>query len=128
MIALIVISFLFSAAAVLYFMRRARRHARRYGTDMPQRFHRGFDAGITCRQDDLDAGRPYLVEQLHAAAVGQTQVRQDGVGHAPSQLQARFAQIAGRGGGETFDRNDFLQRRAGVFIVVNDQDVGHRRK
>jgi len=41
MIALIVISFLFSAAAVLYFMRRARRHARRYGTDMPQRFHRG---------------------------------------------------------------------------------------
>ncbi|MFT4268711.1 MAG: glycosyltransferase [Xenophilus sp.] len=41
MIALIVISFLVSAAAVLYFMRRARRHARRYGADMPQRFHRG---------------------------------------------------------------------------------------
>jgi len=41
MIALIVISFLFSAIAVLFFMRRARRHARRYGIDMPQRFHRG---------------------------------------------------------------------------------------
>lgn len=41
MIALIVISFLVSAIAVLAFMRRARRHARRYGHDMPQRFHRG---------------------------------------------------------------------------------------
>ena len=41
MIALIVISFLASAIAVLVFMRRARRHARRYGADMPQRFHKG---------------------------------------------------------------------------------------
>ncbi|RYF70326.1 MAG: glycosyl transferase [Comamonadaceae bacterium] len=41
MIALIVISFLASAMAVLYFMRRARRHARRYSLDMPQRFHAG---------------------------------------------------------------------------------------
>ena len=41
MIALIVISFIVSAVAVLMFMRNARRHARRYGTDMPQRFHRG---------------------------------------------------------------------------------------
>ncbi|MDM0067690.1 glycosyltransferase [Variovorax sp. J31P207] len=41
MIALIVISFLFSAFAVQLFMRRARRHARRYGADMPQRFHKG---------------------------------------------------------------------------------------
>ena len=41
MIALIVISFLISAVAVLVFMRNARRHARVYGKDMPQRFHRG---------------------------------------------------------------------------------------
>ncbi|MGJ7493697.1 glycosyltransferase family 4 protein [Variovorax sp. RT4R15] len=41
MIALIVISFLLSAVAVLVFMRRARRHARRYAADMPQRFHKG---------------------------------------------------------------------------------------
>jgi UDP-N-acetylmuramyl pentapeptide phosphotransferase/UDP-N-acetylglucosamine-1-phosphate transferase len=41
MLALIVISFLFSAISVLLFMRRARRHARRYGADMPQRFHAG---------------------------------------------------------------------------------------
>lgn len=41
MIALIVISFLASAIAVLVFMRRARRHARRYAADMPQRFHKG---------------------------------------------------------------------------------------
>ena len=41
MIALIVISFLLSALAVQIFMRRARRHARRYAHDMPQRFHKG---------------------------------------------------------------------------------------
>lgn len=41
MIALIVISFVFSALAVMVFMRRARKHARRYAADMPQRFHRG---------------------------------------------------------------------------------------
>ncbi|HEY2257059.1 MAG TPA: glycosyltransferase, partial [Variovorax sp.] len=41
MIALIVISFFISAFAVQFFMRRARRHARLYGSDMPQRFHRG---------------------------------------------------------------------------------------
>jgi UDP-N-acetylmuramyl pentapeptide phosphotransferase/UDP-N-acetylglucosamine-1-phosphate transferase len=41
MIALIVISFLLSAFAVQVFMRRARRHARRYAADMPQRFHKG---------------------------------------------------------------------------------------
>jgi len=41
MIALIVISFFVSAFAVQIFMRRARRHARLYGADMPQRFHKG---------------------------------------------------------------------------------------
>lgn len=41
MLALIVISFLVSAICVQVFMRRARRHARRYATDMPQRFHKG---------------------------------------------------------------------------------------
>ncbi|RYF69920.1 MAG: glycosyl transferase, partial [Comamonadaceae bacterium] len=41
MIALTVISFLVAAIAVLVFMRRARRHARRYADDMPQRFHKG---------------------------------------------------------------------------------------
>ena len=41
MIALLFISFVVSAFVVLLFMRRARRHARRYGADMPQRFHKG---------------------------------------------------------------------------------------
>ena len=41
MIALTVISFLVAAIAVLAFMRRARRHARRYAADKPQRFHKG---------------------------------------------------------------------------------------
>ena len=50
MIALIVISFLVSAIAVQVFMRDARRHARRYGADMPQRFHRA-----TCRGSAVPA-------------------------------------------------------------------------
>ncbi|CAN5442186.1 glycosyltransferase [soil metagenome] len=41
MISLLVFSFLISAFAVLVLMRRARRHARRYAVDMPQRFHKG---------------------------------------------------------------------------------------
>ncbi|RZL53375.1 MAG: glycosyl transferase [Variovorax sp.] len=41
MIALILLGFVVSAFAVLVFMRRARRHARRYAIDMPQRFHVG---------------------------------------------------------------------------------------
>ncbi len=41
MIALLTISFLVSAFTVMLFMRMARRHARRYGQDMPQRFHLG---------------------------------------------------------------------------------------
>ena len=63
MIALIVISFLVSAIAVQIFMRRARRHARRYGEDMPQRFHRGHvprlgGAGIMAGR----SVRPFLVQ------------------------------------------------------------------
>jgi len=41
MISLLVLSFFIAAVAVLVFMRRARRHARRYAADMPQRFHKG---------------------------------------------------------------------------------------
>ena len=41
MIALLTISFLVSVVTVMLFMRMARRHARCYGTDMPQRFHLG---------------------------------------------------------------------------------------
>jgi hypothetical protein len=41
MIALIIISFFVAAFSVQVFMRRARRHARIYGADMPQRFHKG---------------------------------------------------------------------------------------
>lgn len=41
MIALLVLSFFFSALTTFLVMRTARRHARRYRQDMPQRFHRG---------------------------------------------------------------------------------------
>jgi UDP-N-acetylmuramyl pentapeptide phosphotransferase/UDP-N-acetylglucosamine-1-phosphate transferase len=41
MITLIVLSFLMAVVSVLVLIRRARRHARQYGADLPQRFHRG---------------------------------------------------------------------------------------
>ncbi len=41
MISLLFLSFLVAAFTVMVFMRRARRHARRYAADMPQRFHKG---------------------------------------------------------------------------------------
>lgn len=41
MIALLVVSFLISAFTVYWLIRGARRHARRYAADLPQRFHHG---------------------------------------------------------------------------------------
>lgn len=61
MLTLIVISFLVSAISVLFFMRRARRHARRYGTDMPQRFHKGHVPRLGGAGIFLGAGAAWLV-------------------------------------------------------------------
>ena len=41
MVALSVLSFMVSAILVFLLMRQARSHARRYGADVPQRFHHG---------------------------------------------------------------------------------------
>lgn len=41
MVALVVLSFIVAAVAVFVLVQRARRHAKRYGRDMPQRFHMG---------------------------------------------------------------------------------------
>ncbi len=41
MVTLSLLSFLISAILVFVLMRQARRHAQRYGSDMPQRFHHG---------------------------------------------------------------------------------------
>ena len=61
MIALIVISFLVSAFAVQVFMRRARRHARLYAADMPQRFHRGHVPRLGGAGIMLGMGTAWLV-------------------------------------------------------------------
>ncbi|MNT07705.1 hypothetical protein D3C72_1424200 [compost metagenome] len=90
-----------------------------------QRLHGALHAGIAGGKDHLDAGSADLVEQFHAVAVGQAQVRDDRVGHAPSDLQPGLAQRAGGGGAEAFHGHDLSQRGAGVFIVIDNQDVGH---
>ncbi len=41
MVTLFLLSFIISTVLVFVLMRQARRHARRYGSDMPQRFHHG---------------------------------------------------------------------------------------
>jgi UDP-N-acetylmuramyl pentapeptide phosphotransferase/UDP-N-acetylglucosamine-1-phosphate transferase len=64
MIALIVISFFVSAFAVQLFMRRARRHARLYGTDMPQRFHKGHVPRLGGAGMLLGTGVAWLVAGL----------------------------------------------------------------
>jgi UDP-N-acetylmuramyl pentapeptide phosphotransferase/UDP-N-acetylglucosamine-1-phosphate transferase len=64
MIALIVISFLVSAFAVQVFMRRARRHARLYGADMPQRFHKGHVPRLGGAGIMLGMGVAWLVAGL----------------------------------------------------------------
>lgn len=61
MIALIVISFLVAAFAVQVFMRRARRHARRYAADMPQRFHKGHVPRLGGAGIMLGMGAAWLV-------------------------------------------------------------------
>lgn len=60
MIALIVISFLASAIAVLFFIRRGRRLARGYAVDMPQRFHRGHVPRLGGAGIVLGAGAGWL--------------------------------------------------------------------
>ncbi|MEB0055531.1 MULTISPECIES: glycosyltransferase family 4 protein [unclassified Variovorax] len=64
MIALIVISFLVSAFAVQVFMRRARRHARLYAADMPQRFHKGHVPRLGGAGIMLGMGTAWLVAGL----------------------------------------------------------------
>jgi UDP-N-acetylmuramyl pentapeptide phosphotransferase/UDP-N-acetylglucosamine-1-phosphate transferase len=64
MLTLIVVSFLISAIAVQLFMRRARRHARRYGTDMPQRFHTGHVPRLGGAGMFLGTGIAWLVAGL----------------------------------------------------------------
>ena len=64
MLTLIVISFLISAIAVQLFMRRARRHARRYGSDMPQRFHKGHVPRLGGAGMLLGTGVAWLVAGL----------------------------------------------------------------
>ena len=61
MIALIVISFLVAAFSVQVFMRRARRHARRYAADMPQRFHKGHVPRLGGAGIMLGMGAAWLV-------------------------------------------------------------------
>ena len=66
-----------------------------------------------------------VVEQLHAAAVGQYQVEQHDVGLLQRHLAPRVAQRAGGRDGEPLVRDQHGHRLGRIGIVVNDQRVRH---
>ena len=77
-------------------------------------------------QDELGVGQGLgVVEQLHAAAVGQHQVEQDDVGLLQRHLAARIAQRPGRGDREAFAGDQHRHRLGGVGVVVDEQGVRH---
>jgi hypothetical protein len=66
-----------------------------------------------------------VVEQLHAAAVGQHQVEQDDVGLLQGHLPPRLAQRAGGGHGEAFVGDQHRHRFRRVGVVVYQESVRH---
>ena len=66
-----------------------------------------------------------VVEQLHAAAVGQHQVEQDDVGLLQRHLAARVAQRSGGGDGEALVGDQHRHRFGGVGVVVDEKRVRH---
>ena len=91
-----------------------------------QRLDRALDARVAGDEDGLDRRAVLeVLEEVHAAAVGQPQVHQDHVGALAHELDARFGHAAGRGGGEAFLRRERREGLARVGIVVDDEDMGH---
>ena len=79
-------------------------------------------------QDELGVGQVLgVVEQLHAAAVGQHQVEQDDVGLLQGHLPARVAQRPGSRHREAFVGDQHRHRFRGVGVVIDEQGVRHSK-
>ena len=91
-----------------------------------QGLDRGVEAGVAGDQHQLGVRQLLgVVEQLHAAAVGQHQVEQHDVGLLQRHLAPRVAQRAGGGDGEAFVGDQHRHRFGGVGVVVDEQGVRH---
>ena len=77
-------------------------------------------------EDDLGVGQDLgVVEELHAAAVGQDQVEQHDVRLLQGHLAARIAQRARGGDGEALVGDEHRHRLGRIKIVVYDECVRH---
>ncbi len=66
-----------------------------------------------------------ILEQVHAAAVGQLQVEQHDVGCLQRHLAPRLAQRMRGRDGEAFEGNESRQRFTRIDIVIDNQGVTH---
>ena len=93
-----------------------------------QGLDRGVEAGVAGDQHQLGVGNLLdVVEQLHAAAVGQHQVEQDDVRLLERDLAPRVAQRPGGGDRETLVGDQHRHRFRGIGIVVDEQGVRHSK-
>jgi hypothetical protein len=68
--------------------------------------------------------RTHLLQQLHAEAVGQAHVGDDGVELLPVQLRARLLHTGGGFHAVAFAQQGQLVERAQVGFVIDDEDGG----
>ena len=92
----------------------------------PQGLDRGLEAGVAGDQHDLGVGADLLVvEQGHAAAVGQMQVEQDEVGTLQRHLAPRLGERVGGGRAQAFAGQQRREHFGRVDVVIDDQSVRH---
>ncbi len=95
------------------------------GRAQAQRLHRRLQAGVAGDEHHLGVRDELrVVEQVHAAAVGQLQVQQHDVGLLQRHLAPRIAQVVRRGHGEMLGRDEG-RHHPGRVCVVDDQGMVH---
>ena len=93
-----------------------------------ERLDRAVERGAVGQQHDLGAGeQPALLEQLHAASVGQPDVDERDVGLLQRDLAVGLAQRAGGRAGEAARGGHPGQPLGSGVVFINDQDVSHRQ-
>ena len=91
-----------------------------------QRLDRALEAGVAGDQHDLGVGHELRVlEQVHAAAVGQLQIQQHQVGQLQHDLAAGVPHRPRNGDGEALSGDQGRHRLGGVGVVFDDQRMGH---
>ena len=91
-----------------------------------QRMDGSFDAGVTRHQHDLGLDPHFLVvEQAHAAAVGEVQIEQYQLRGLQCQLAAGAGEVMRHRDGQALGGQQCRQHLGGIGVVVDDQGVRH---